>query len=122
MTSRGPRTPDAGRIYDALLGGKDNFAEDREAAARLIAAIPDIAAGARANREFPGRAVRFLAAEAGVRQFLDIGAGLPTMGNSHAVTREAAPDARVAYVDIDPVVICHAEGLLGKIPEMRDPG
>src|SRR5712664_4699602 len=119
MTGRSLRTPDVGRIYDVLLGGKDNFAEDRQAARRLITAIPDVVAGARANREFLGRAVRFLAAEAGIRQFLDIGAGLPTMGNSHAVAREVAPDARVAYVDIDPVVICHAQGLLGKIPEVR---
>ena len=119
MTARGPRTPDVGRIYDALLDGKDNYAEDREAARRLIAAIPDIAAGARANREFLGRAVRFLAAEAGIRQFLDIGAGLPTMGNSHAAAREAAPDAHVAHVDIDPVVISHAQGLPGKNPRVR---
>ena len=119
MTSRGPRTPNVGRIYDALLGGKDNYAEDREAARRLIAAIPDVVAGARANREFLGRAVRFLAGEAGIRQFIDIGAGLPAMGNSHVVAREVAPDARVAYVDIDPVVTCHAQGLLGKNPEVR---
>ena len=119
MTARGLRTPDVGRIYDALLGGKDNYAEDRGAARRLITAIPDIAAGARANREFPGRAVRFLAGEAGIRQFLDIGAGLPTMGNSHAAAREVASDARVAYVDIDLVVISHAQGLLGKNPEVR---
>ncbi len=119
MTGSGSRTPNVGRIYDALLGGKDNFAEDREAVGRLIAAIPDVVAGARANREFLGRAVRFLAAEAGIRQFIDIGAGLPTMGNSDAVAREVAPDARVAYVDIDPVVICHAQGLLGKNPKVR---
>lgn len=125
----GTRTPNVGRIYDALLGGKDNYAEDREAARRLIAAIPDIVTGARANRDFLGRAVRFLAAEAGIRQFIDIGAGLPTMGNSHEAARDVAADARVAYVDIDPVVISHARGLLlSKIPEvcavlgdLRDP-
>jgi len=119
MTGSGSRTPNVGRIYDALLSGKDNFAEEREAARRLIAAIPDVVAGARANREFLGRAVQFLAGEAGIRQFLDIGAGLPTMGNSHAASREVTPDARVAYVDIDPVVISHAQGLLGKNPEVR---
>jgi O-methyltransferase involved in polyketide biosynthesis len=129
MTGRGSRTPNVGRIYDALLGGKDNYAEDRQAASELMVAIPDIVTGARANREFLGRAVRFLAGEAGIRQFIDIGAGLPTMGNSHAVAHEVAPDARVAYVDIDPVVISHARGLLaGTIPEvcaiqgdLRDP-
>jgi O-methyltransferase involved in polyketide biosynthesis len=129
MTSSGSRRPNVGRIYDYLLGGKDNYAEDRHGADELIAAIPDVVAGARANREFLGRAVRFLTAEAGVRQFLDIGAGLPAMGNSHTVAREVAPDARVAYADIDPVVISHAQGLLGKNPEvravlgdLRDPG
>ncbi len=119
MTGSGSRTPNVGRIYDALLGGKDNYAEDRQAARDLIAAIPDAQAGARANREFLGRAVRFLAQEAGIRQFIDIGAGLPTMGNSHAMAHEVAPDARVAYVDIDPIVISHAQGLLGKNPETR---
>jgi hypothetical protein len=122
MTGSGSRAPDVGRIYDALLGGKDNFAEDREAAGPLIAAIPDVVIGVRVNREFLARTVRFLAAEAGIRQFIDIGAGLPTMGNSHPVAREVAPDARVAYVDIDPVVICHPQGLLGKNLEVRGPG
>ena len=96
MTARGLRTPDVGRIYDALLGGKDNYAEDRRAARRLIAAIPGIVAGARANREFPGRAVRFLAREAGIWQFLDIGAGLTLMpaacpGQAGAGARDAVP-------------------------------
>jgi hypothetical protein len=71
-----------------FLGGKDNFAEDREAAKRLVTAIPDAVAGAWANRKFLGRAVQFLAGEAGVRQFLDIGAGLPSVGNSHAAARD----------------------------------
>ena len=79
---------------DIYYSGKDNFAEDREAAGRLIAAIPDVVAVARANREFLGRAVRFLAAEAGIRQFLDIGAGLPTVGNSYAAAYQATSDAR----------------------------
>jgi hypothetical protein len=128
MTGSGSRTPDVGRIYDALLGGKDNYAEDWQAARRLIAAIPDVQAGARANRRFLGRAIRFLAGEGGIRQFIDIGAGLPTAGNSRAVAHEVAPDARVAYVDTDPVVIAHAQGLLGKFSEvcallgdLRDP-
>ena len=117
--SSGSRTPNVARIHNYLLGGKDNFAEDRQAAARLAAAIPDVVAGARANRDFLGRTVRFLAVEAGIRQFLDIGAGLPTMGNSHEVARAVAHDARVAYLDIDPVVISHAQGLLGKNPGVR---
>jgi S-adenosyl methyltransferase len=88
MTSRGPRTPDVGRIYDALLCGKDNFAEDRQAAARLIAANPDVVVGARANREFPGRAVRFLAAQAGIGQFLGHRPGrVPHRGRHHPVLR-----------------------------------
>jgi O-methyltransferase involved in polyketide biosynthesis len=124
----GPRTPNVGRIYDYLLGGKDNYAEDREAAGQLVAAIPDVVAGARANREFLGRAVRFLAGEAGIRQFIDIGAGLPTMGNVHEVARAVAADARVAYFDIDPVVISHAQALTHALPavsaaqgDLRDP-
>ncbi len=128
MTGSGSRTPDVGRIYDALLSGKDNYAEDRQAARQLIAAIPDAQVGARTNRRFLGRAIRFLAEEGGIRQFIDIGAGLPTPGTSRAVAHEAAPDARVAYVDIDPVVISHAQSLLGKFSEvcailgdLRDP-
>ena len=90
------------RVYNYWLGGKDNFAADRDAAEQAIAANPGIVADVRANREFLVRAVRFLASECGVRQFLDIGAGLPTANNTHEVAQAAAPDARIVYVDNDP--------------------
>ncbi len=100
------------RVYDYWLGGKDNFAADREAAEQALAANPGIAADARANRLFLARAVRFLAAERGIRQFLDIGTGLPTASNTHEIAQVAAPDARVVYVDSDPIVLVHAQALL----------
>ena len=100
------------RMYDYYLGGKDNFPVDREAADRMIAASPGVREGARQNRAFLRRAVRYLAGEAGIRQFLDIGTGIPTQGNTHEVARATAPDARVAYVDNDPIVITHARALL----------
>ena len=113
MTSNGgPRRPNAGRIYNCLLGGKDNYEQDRQAAGQLLAVVPDARAAARANRRFLGRAVRFLAQYAGIRQFIDIGAGLPAPGNVHQVAREQDPLARVAYVDHDPVVVSHARALL----------
>jgi hypothetical protein len=92
------------RIYDYWLGGKDNFAADRAAGDKIIELRPEIVPGVRANRRFLGRAVRYLAAEAGVRQFLDIGTGLPSAHNTHEVSQDAAPDARVVYVDNDPIV------------------
>src|SRR5579875_447179 len=92
------------RVYNYWLGGKDNFAADREAAEQAIAANPGIVADVRANRAFLVRAVRFLAAEAGIRQFLDIGTGLPTASNTHQVAQAVAPQARIVYVDNDPVV------------------
>jgi hypothetical protein len=104
--------PNIARIYDYLLGGKDNFAADRAAAERFLALVPDIAAIAADNRAFLGRAVRYLAAEAGVRQFLDLGGGLPTRSNVHQIAQQVAPDARVAYIDYDPVVVRHGEALL----------
>jgi hypothetical protein len=107
-----PVTPNVARIYDCLLGGKDNFAADRAAAAQLTAAIPDIAAIARDNRAFLVRVVRYLAAEAGITQFLDLGSGLPTQSNVHQVAQQAAPGARVAYIDYDPVVWSHGQALL----------
>src|ERR1700719_3523440 len=88
-------TPNVARIYDYLLGGKDNFAADRAAAGQLIAAIPDVAAIARDNRSFLGRVVRYLAGQAGVRQFLDLGGGLPTRANVHELAQGVAPDVRV---------------------------
>ena len=100
------------RVYDYWLGGKDNFAADREAAERVLAAQPGIRFGVRANRDFLRRTVRYLAEEAGVRQFLDIGTGIPRRENTHEVAQAAAPDARIVYVDNDPVVLLHAHALL----------
>ena len=100
------------RVYDHLLGGQDNYAADRAAAEEMLKAYPDTAFTARANRAFLGRAVRFLAAEAGIRQFLDIGTGIPTAGNTHQIAQAIAPESRVVYVDYDPVVLAHARALL----------
>jgi hypothetical protein len=107
------------RVYNYWLGGKDNFAADREAAEQAIAANPGIVADVRANREFLVRAVRYLASECGVRQFLDVGAGLPTANNTHEVAQAIAPDARVVYVDNDPMVLVYARALLTSSPEGR---
>jgi hypothetical protein len=103
--------PNAARIYDYLLGGKDNYAADRHAAEQLLRALPDAALVARANRSFMVAAVRQVAAF-GVRQFVDIGTGLPTPPSVHACARATIPDARVAYVDNDPVVVAHSRALL----------
>jgi hypothetical protein len=113
ITSRGVHShvPNVARIYDYLLGGKDNFAADRAAAAKIAEAAPEVVRRVRENREFLGRAVRFLAAS-GIRQFLDIGTGLPTQENVHQVARRLVPAARVVYVDNDPVVVLHAQALL----------
>jgi len=100
------------RIYDYTLGGKDNYAADRAAADAGLAVWPDMAWASRANRAFLGRAVRYLAAEGGIRQFLDIGTGIPTAGNTHEVAQSVAPESRVVYVDYDPVVLAHARALL----------
>jgi trans-aconitate methyltransferase len=105
------------RVYDYWLGGKDNFAADREAAERVLAATPGLRFRVRANRAFLARAVRFLAGEAGVRQFLDIGTGIPAADNTHQVAQAAAPDARIVYVDNDPIVLAHARALLASGPE-----
>jgi hypothetical protein len=105
------------RVYDFWLGGKDNFAADRDAAEQMIAANPEVLPGVRANRAFLGRAVRYLAEEAGIRQFLDIGTGLPTVDNTHEVAQQIAPDSRVVYVDNDPIVLAHARALLTSTPE-----
>ena len=128
MTGSGSRTPNVARIHNYLLGGKDNYEEDRQVADCLLAAVPDAQAAARANRHFLGRAVRFLAAEAGIRQFIDIGAGFPAVGNVHQVARELEPLSRVVYVDNDPVVVSHARALLCTGPgvgaiegDLRDP-
>jgi len=106
-------------MYDVLLGGKDNFESDRAAVARILELEPDSPLVAQRNRAFLRRAVRFLAGEAGVRQFLDVGSGLPTMDNVHEVAQQADPAARVVYVDNDPVVLSHARALLTSSPEGR---
>jgi S-adenosyl methyltransferase len=100
------------RVYDYWLGGKDNFAADREAADEVLRARPAIRLNVRANRAFLARSVRYLAGAAGVRQFLDIGTGIPSANNTHEVAQSVRPDARVVYVDNDPIVLTHARALL----------
>jgi O-methyltransferase involved in polyketide biosynthesis len=100
------------RVYDYWLGGKDNFPADRALAEAMMAAIPNMRVMAAANRAFLSRAVRYLTEEAGVRQFLDIGTGIPTSPNVHEVAQATAPDTRVVYVDNDPIVLAHARALL----------
>jgi trans-aconitate methyltransferase len=100
------------RVYDYWLGGKDNFAPDREIGDQIIEALPGIIPGVRAQRAFLGRAVRYLATQARVTQFLDIGTGLPAAGNTHEVAQRAAPQSRIVYVDNDPMVLAHARALL----------
>jgi hypothetical protein len=112
-----PSVPSVARIYDYLLGGKDNYASDREAAARILEIEPEAASAARQNRAFLGRAVRYLTEEAGIRQFLDIGTGIPTAGNTHQVAQASAPESRVVYVDNDKIVLAHARALLDSTPE-----
>jgi hypothetical protein len=102
----------AARVYDYFLGGKDNFAADREAGDQVIDAVPSVVTAFRRNRAFLGRAVRFLASECGIRQFLDIGSGLPSANNTHEVAQAIAPDALVMYGDNDPMVMVHARALL----------
>jgi hypothetical protein len=104
--------PSVARMYDYYLGGKDNFAVDRAAAAKVLAALPDMPFMVQENRRLLQRIVRFLAREAGIRQFLDLGAGLPTQGNVHAVAQGVSPDARVLYVDNDAMVVTHGCALL----------
>src|ERR1700722_7486951 len=106
------------RMYDYLLGGKDNYAVDRLATEAALRVYPEWAFTARANRAFLGRAVRYLAADAGIRQFLDIGTGIPTAGNTHHVAQAVAPESRVVYVDYDPIVLAHARAL----PNSSDAG
>jgi SAM-dependent methyltransferase len=107
--------PNAARVYDFYLGGSHNFAVDRQMAQQAIALWPEVPMIIRANRGFLRRAVRFLV-RAGVRQFLDLGSGMPTVGNVHEVAHADAPDARVVYVDIDPVAVAHAGMILGEDP------
>jgi hypothetical protein len=110
-------TPHPARRYNYWLGGKDNFAADRESGDLLARSYPAARIAARANRAFLGRAVGFLARDAGLRQFLDIGTGLPTAENTHEVAQRIAPQARIVYVDNDPMVMAHARALLTSTPE-----
>jgi len=119
------------RVYDYVLGGKDNFAADRVAADEFVKIMPGIVPAVREARAFLVRVVRFLAAEAGIRQFLDIGTGLPTASNTHETAQQVAPVSRVVYVDNDPLVLAHARALLASSPQgktayldadLRDPG
>ncbi len=103
--------PQSARVYDYMLGGKDNFPADRAVGDAIIRQLPSVRAQVREQRAFLGRAVRFLAAEAGVRQFLDIGTGIPSAGNVHDVAQAVAPETRVLYVDNDPLVLAHARAL-----------
>jgi O-methyltransferase involved in polyketide biosynthesis len=122
--------PNAARIYDYLLGGKDNFQADRDAAWEILRQVPNSAVACRDNRAFLGRAVHYLAAEKGIRQFINIGCGLPTARNVHEIAQPASPGARVVYADYDPVVITHARaileprssGLLAVEADLRAPG
>jgi hypothetical protein len=120
--------PHPARMYNAYLGGNDNYPADRAAVRQIVRDFPEVPAMALANRAFLGRAVRFLAAEAGIRQFIDIGTGIPSAGNVHEVAGRAAPDTRVVYVDNDPIVHVHANALLTGsgttgivLADLRDP-
>ena len=109
--------PHSARIWNYWLGGKDNYPVDRQAGEQTIAVLPEIVDIARASRLFLARVVRYLAADAGIRQFLDVGTGLPTVNNTHEVAQRAAPESRVVYVDNDPLVLTHARALLTSSPE-----
>jgi hypothetical protein len=108
--------PQTARIWNYFLGGKDNFAVDRAVGDQVLSGQPELAENARLSRDFLVRAVRYLAGEAGVRQFLDIGTGLPTANNTHEVAQSVAPDSRIVYVDNDPLVLTHARALLTSHP------
>ncbi|WP_346041738.1 SAM-dependent methyltransferase [Actinomadura chokoriensis] len=109
--------PHTARVWNYWLGGKDNYIVDRELGDQIQAVIPDIVASARADRGFLGRAVTHLTGEEGIRQYLDLGTGLPTAGNTHEVAQAIAPDTRIVYADNDPLVLTHAHALLTSTPE-----
>jgi S-adenosyl methyltransferase len=109
--------PHSARVWNYWLGGKDHYPVDRSVGDQVMAMFPDITRLARADRVFLGRAVRYLAGEAGIRQFLDIGTGLPTANNTHQVAQAIAPESRIVYVDNDPLVLVHARALLTSTPE-----
>jgi hypothetical protein len=114
-----PTVAHIARIQDYWLGGKDHFEADRIAGDEAIAQLPDTVASVRNTRAFLGRTVRFLAAGQGVRQFLDLGTGIPTASNTHEVAQGVAPESRIVYVDSDPMVLAHARALLTSSPEGR---
>jgi hypothetical protein len=109
--------PQTARIWNYILGGRDNFAADRGVGDQIIESFPQLARDARMSRAYLARAVRYLVGEAGIRQFLDVGTGLPTANNTHTVAQSVAPDARIVYVDNDPLVLVHARTLLTSTPE-----
>jgi S-adenosyl methyltransferase len=111
-----PDIPSAARIYDYLLGGKDNYPADRAVGESMIAQLPNVRLAVKWNRAFLRRAVRYLIGEAGIRQIIDIGAGLPSAGNTHEIALDASPAAKVVYVDHDPVVLAHARSMLHGVP------
>ncbi|MER5434921.1 SAM-dependent methyltransferase [Streptomyces sp. NPDC002588] len=121
--------PHPARMYDYFLGGKDNYEVDQEAAENFIKVAPEVRAAVRANRRFLQRAVRYVVEEAGIRQILDIGTGLPTEPNVHQIARAVAPETRIAYVDNDPIVSAHSQSLLDDddahtsvvLADLRDP-
>ncbi|HZE30276.1 MAG TPA: SAM-dependent methyltransferase [Actinoallomurus sp.] len=106
--------PSIARVYDYMLGGKDNFAIDRQVAEMTLRIVPDAPVTSRANRDFLQRVVRHLTEEVGIRQFLDFGSGLPTQGNVHEIAQRIAPETHVVYVDIDPIVLTHGRALLAR--------
>src|SRR5580692_4116534 len=121
--------PNVARVYDAMLGGKDNFAADREFVAEVLRFAPMAPLGAIANRQFLRRVVQYLVVEAGVTQFLDLGSGLPTQGNVSEVAHQYDPEARIVHVDYDPIVYTHSKALLADarttdfvIGDVRRPG
>src|SRR5580692_5477242 len=114
-----PTVAHIARVQDYWLGGKDHFEADRVAGDEAIAQLPDMAASVRNTRAFLGRTVRFLAAERGIRQFLDLGTGIPSASNTHEVAQGVAPGSRIVYVDNDPMVLAHARALLTSRPEGR---
>ncbi|MDI3388039.1 SAM-dependent methyltransferase [Streptomyces sp. B-S-A8] len=117
MTEHSGQVAHNARVWNYWLGGKDHYTVDKEVGDQVTAMYPSIGEVARADREFLGRAVRHLAGEAGIRQFLDIGTGLPTAANTHEVAQRIAPDSRIVYVDNDPTVLAHARALLTTSPE-----
>jgi hypothetical protein len=112
-----PSVPHIARVYDYWLGGKDNFEADRNLGDETIEAFPDIVRTVHTNRAFLARAVRHFAAGLGIRQFLDVGTGIPTASNTHEVAQSVAPECRIVYVDSDPIVLSHAEALLKSAPQ-----